>query len=366
MNGTMHVLYSTKAEGCPRLALTMLEVEREYTGRTGSVVTLTDECRDLDNDFRDIAGSIECLHRRRKDFVGVGFRARRIMQKLRPSGVICYPLGFHVPICAAATSLGIPAVAHIGNAPPTQDVTGRRKLKAVMLAGLPFVKRYVACSDFVRAECCRTYGLPYTAVSTVANGIPLRRFLSCRRVRPNGVNKDLIVGMVGSLECHKDQSTLLKAVALLRRDSHAVKLSLVGSGSKESTLRHLASELGISRAVTWRGSVTDVTSELNSFDVFAYSVQGEEGLGIALIEALAAGVPTVASNVGACREVLDNGRWGILVAPGDEHRLADAILIAAHAASPPAECVRRFDIVETFRAYQRLLSPTMASSSISA
>ncbi len=60
-------------------------------------------------------------------------------------------------------------------------------------------------------------------------------------------------------------------------------------------------------------------------DVFVFSTTAEEGLGIALIEAMAAGVPVVASDVPACREVLDNGALGVLVPPGDAAALAAAI-----------------------------------------
>ena len=91
-------------------------------------------------------------------------------------------------------------------------------------------------------------------------------------------------------------------------------------------------------------------------DVFAYSVHGQEGLGIALVEALAAGVPVVASDVGACREVLENGRWGALVKQGDPQALADAIIETSLTPPPPPESVRRFDILDTFHAYQSLLS----------
>ena len=58
---------------------------------------------------------------------------------------------------------------------------------------------------------------------------------------------------------------------------------------------------------------------------FVFATTPDEGLGIALIEAMAAGVPVVASDVGACREVLDDGALGLLVPPGDPVALADAI-----------------------------------------
>jgi len=358
MNGTMHVLYSFRAEGCPRLALGLLEAELKQTNRIGSVVTITDEFCDLEPEFRKLTPKISCLHRKQKDFVKVGFRARRLMREWKPSGIICYPLGFHVPIAAAAVSLRIPAVATIQNAPPEGPPAAVRKLQICLLAGVPFVRRYAACSDFVNVQSCRADRIPKRLVATVPNGIPLGEFFRCRQKRMSVARRRdfLHVGMVASFECHKDQSTLLAAVAHIHRRGRPVKLSLIGAGSQEKRLREETAALGIMEFVNWPGCVSDVASQLGYLDVFAYSVHGQEGLGIALVEALAAGVPVVASDVGACREVLENGRWGALVKQGDPQALADAIIETSLTPPPPPESVRRFDILDTFHAYQSLLS----------
>ena len=87
-------------------------------------------------------------------------------------------------------------------------------------------------------------------------------------------------------------------------------------------------------------------------DLFVFAATPDEGLGIALIEAMAAGVPVVASDVGACREVLDDGALGLLVPPGDPAALADAIEQVRNqpeAAAARAERGRR-KVFETFDA----------------
>ena len=76
--------------------------------------------------------------------------------------------------------------------------------------------------------------------------------------------------------------------------------------------------------VFW-GPRSDVPELLGQMDVFAFSTTRDEGFGIALIEAMAAGLPVVASDVPACREVLDDGAAGILVPAGDPAPLAQAI-----------------------------------------
>jgi len=98
-------------------------------------------------------------------------------------------------------------------------------------------------------------------------------------------------------------------------------------------------------------------------DLFVFSTTPEEGQGIALIEAMAAGVPVVASDVGACREVLDDGTLGLLVPPSDPKTLAEAILAVLRdpeaarerAARARDKAFREFDITAMARAYARLL-----------
>ena len=118
----------------------------------------------------------------------------------------------------------------------------------------------------------------------------------------------------------------------------------------------------------------DVPELIGQLDVFVFAATPDEGLGIALIEAMAAGVPVVASDVGACREVLDHdgpgGALGLLVPPRDPVALADAILrVRAEpaAAAARAERARRkafeaFDAERMAAAYAELLGLQPASA----
>ena len=74
------------------------------------------------------------------------------------------------------------------------------------------------------------------------------------------------------------------------------------------------------------GMRRDIPELLQQLDVFVFSAKPDEGLGVALLEAMASGVPIVATRVPACEEVLDNGQLGLLVEPGNEHAMAEAIL----------------------------------------
>src|SRR5581483_4170091 len=89
---------------------------------------------------------------------------------------------------------------------------------------------------------------------------------------------------------------------------------------------YACAELNLTAVVTFLGSRRDVPSLLGQSDVFVFSTTREEGLGTVLIEALAAGLPVVASDVPACAEALEGGRWGRLVPPGDSAALAAALI----------------------------------------
>ena len=116
--------------------------------------------------------------------------------------------------------------------------------------------------------------------------------------------------MVARLDEIKDQETLLKAYSQVTKKC---KLVLVGDGNKRLYLEGLASQLGLDVKKIFIGSKLDIPAMLAEADIFAFSTTLSEGFGIALIEAMAAKLPIIATDVPACREVLDNGKAGILV-----------------------------------------------------
>ncbi len=344
-------------EGCPRLALGLLEQEIIQLGRRGVVAVCSYADPHLAPDFQALGVNVIPLNWRPRGFIGIGLRAFELLKACRPSGVICYSVGVHVTIAMACRSLRIPFVLHIGNSPPTGNRTVLNKIRLQMFAGRPFVGAYAACSEHVRREATREYWLPTERVTTVPNGIALPSFLRVRQQKNQVKNgAALRIGMVGSFELHKDQDSLIEAVALLVRREENVRLRLVGTGSRESYLREKTDRLGLSDVVEWAGTTTDVPAELANMDIFAYSVKGEEGQGIALVEALAAGLPVVASDVGACREVLNGGRFGVLVPLSDPAAWADAILAARSLTPAPPDYLERYDIQKTILGYVNLLT----------
>jgi glycosyltransferase involved in cell wall biosynthesis len=134
-----------------------------------------------------------------------------------------------------------------------------------------------------------------------------------------------VIGMVARLDYEtKDHRTLLKAFSLLCRNRGDVELWLVGEGSDRCHLAQEAAELGISQNIVFWGARQDVPELLGQMDIFAFSTTNE-GFPIAIMEALAAGLPVVATSAGACVELLDEGKAGILVPRGDPRALAESL-----------------------------------------
>ena len=156
----------------------------------------------------------------------------------------------------------------------------------------------------------------------IPNAVDVRSF-EPRRVEPT---TPLKVVAVGRLAEPKDFSTLLEAVARLERG--LVELVLVGDGHLREPIVTLAERLGVAPFVSLRGTVTDVREVLAVADVLVLSSRSE-GMPLSVIEAMAAGLPVVATDVGGLREVVVEGETGYLVPPGDAEALAGRIRLLA-------------------------------------
>jgi glycosyltransferase involved in cell wall biosynthesis len=133
-----------------------------------------------------------------------------------------------------------------------------------------------------------------------------------------------VVGTVGRLESRKGHDVLLAAIDRLRGRRPPPQLVVVGEGPAGEDLRRQVRALGLGADVRFTGTLEDVRPVLAATDVFALPSR-EEGMSNALMEAMAASRPVVATDVGGNGEVLDHGRLGLLVPPDDAMALGDAI-----------------------------------------
>jgi glycosyltransferase involved in cell wall biosynthesis len=192
------------------------------------------------------------------------------------------------------------------------------------------VNAFVVPSDAVRRSVLRQGGVSAAKVHLIYNGLDRDRFsvpVDRRAAREwLGVPPDAaLIGKVGSLRAIKDHPTLLRAVARLVPAVPKAHLLLLGVGPEEGPLRALASELGIADRLTFAGECHDIPRALAAMDVFALSSRSE-GMSNAILEAMAAGLPVVATDVGGNPECVVHGATGFIVPPGDDEAMARCLL----------------------------------------
>lgn len=139
-----------------------------------------------------------------------------------------------------------------------------------------------------------------------------------------GDNRAPVIGTAAVLEERKGHRFLLEAAVELKRQGHRLKYRIAGDGSQREKLEQLAQSLGLLQEVEFLGFVSDVPAFLSSIDIFVLPSLFE-GLGVAVLEAMAAARPVVASDTGGLRELVVDGETGLLAAPGDSVSLARAI-----------------------------------------
>ncbi len=249
----------------------------------------------------------------------------RVFRRLHPRAVITYPFGLHLLVAAAARLAGVGRVfAHAGN-PPPMDAASRRLWRRILVASRMIRTPVVPCSLYVEREMVGLAGRMPDGSRTIENGIDIRLVMEKAQAALGARGTGPVVGMTARLNSIKDQATLLRAFSLLRHRHPAATLWLVGDGERRQDLEELASSLGLSDSVTFWGRRADVPELLAGMDVYVFSTTRDEGFGIALAEAMAVGLPVIASDVPACREVLGEGAHGWLVPPGNPVALADQI-----------------------------------------
>jgi glycosyltransferase involved in cell wall biosynthesis len=250
------------------------------------------------------------------------------LSMLKPRAILCYNFGKQSILSGAAACIaGIPCRSvHIGNLMP-QEPKLQHRLKFYTRATTLLGMNMYPCSMAV-LESLRKLGAPPSRLCVIYNGVNVKeiaaRAENARRAMTAGDRK--IVGMVARLDLTmKDQETLLKAFSLISRNSGSLELWIIGDGPDRPKLERYAQELGIGERVIFWGNRADVSELLGQMDLFAFSTRAVEGFGIAIAEAMAAGLPIVATDVPACREVLEEGERGILVPPGDAEAMAGAL-----------------------------------------
>jgi glycosyltransferase involved in cell wall biosynthesis len=237
------------------------------------------------------------------------------------------------------------------------------------------VDLFLAISSGVR-DVLATGGVDPERIRLVPSGIDLGRFHGVQ-ARPGwrdelGVAPGrLLVGQVAALAPHKDQATLLRAFARLRGMGVEAELVILGEGALRRELGRMRDELGLGDVVHLPGFTEEVLPRMACFDLFVLSSH-LEGLGTAILDAMALGLPVVATRTGGIPDAVEDGVTGRLVPPRDPEALARALAELAGDADRRAmlgragrdRVVARFDVEKTVEgslaAYREVLGRGLA------
>lgn len=216
----------------------------------------------------------------------------------------------------AGTLRGVPTIMTIHN---TIQVTGTLR-SCTKITEKILRKRtasWVSVSSFLHSYACRELRIPGEKIEIIANGVWFPATLPPRQKEP-------VVGTVARLIPSKGIDVFLKAIQLLRPEIPGLKGIVIGDGPLKGKLMTLSEELGLAGTVTFLGHRDDIQAQLLKMAVFVLPTRAE-GLGISILEAMAAGVPVVATGIGGVPELVSHNRTGMLVRLNEHGAIARAV-----------------------------------------
>jgi glycosyltransferase involved in cell wall biosynthesis len=268
---------------------------------------------------------------------------------------------------------GIPAVATIHGA---EDFRRTERWSAIKLAiARSGIREFVFVSEPLRQACLKPMGLREDRTRVINNGVDVGRFTSIRDPSTRSgwdIPADaFVVGSVGRLQPVKGLQTFLEAAAILKEASSDYRFVIVGDGQPEykRQLIALRDELGLSELVVFAGFRPDPSNAMAAFDVYTLTSRSE-GFSLTTVEAMASGLPVVATRCGGPEQILADSVTGLLVENGSAAAVATAVerLRVAPAerrrlaAAARAMVSERYTVEAQVRAYEQLYERVLSTA----
>ena len=191
-----------------------------------------------------------------------------------------------------------------------------------------FTDKVVAVSEEVKKEIVRYDSVPENKVAVIYNGVDRKRFMDidAQSIRSEfHIPKSTpVIGTVGRFFPQKGQKYLLEAVAKVRNKFPHIAVFVIGDGSLKKELQDHTKKLNIEQNIIFTGVRRDIPALLAAMDIFIFPSLWE-GFGNALVEAMAAGKPIIATDIPSVREILDSGKSGIVVPPANSEAIARSL-----------------------------------------
>ena len=261
-------------------------------------------------------------------------RLYRLFKDLRPAVVHTRNLAA-LEAAVPAWAANVPVRLHGEHGWDQHDPDGRRRrYQYVRRMYRPFVTRYVALSQHIERYLEQHVGVAPDRVSQIYNGVDTERFFPSGAQRvpipgcPFGRPEEWLIGWAGRMEAVKDPLNLARAFVRALDHSTAAKrlrLVLVGDGALREALHSALDREGVRDRVWFAGERADVAEILRGLDCFVLPSLAE-GVSNTILEAMASGLPIVATRVGGNAELIESGMTGLLVPPANSDALAEGML----------------------------------------
>ena len=291
-------------------------------------------------------------------------RMARLFRRLRPD-VVHTRNWTCIDAIIGARLAGVPVVIHGEHGREAADPEGRNRRRQQMRRLLsPFVTEFVTVSRDLARWLIEEVRVPARKVRTIYNGVDTERYAMGDRAAARqalGIPPDwAVAGTVGRLDPVKDQAGLIRAFAQTANHGKSA-LVIAGDGPSRRQLEAMVSELAIGDRVRLLGERDDVPLILRALDVFVLSSIGE-GISNAILEAMATGLPVIATRVGGNVELVQDGLTGCLIEPRRPDALATALtayfhdpaLARAHGAAGRERAAGKFGLERMLAGYTAL------------
>jgi glycosyltransferase involved in cell wall biosynthesis len=320
-----HFVENMERGGLERAVIDLIAAQRE-AGHECRLVCLFD--RGVLADELSAAGvSVETCNKSK----GADFRALRRARDLLRGGGVLHTHNAAAHYHAVLASVGLPLQRVVNTRHGMGESNPRSRREWLYRRSMSRTDYAVAVCETARRHLQKSGVSPRSGLLSIPNGIRTEGFQAAGQAARAGLREELglapdsrLVGTVGRLQPVKDQANLIRAFRQVRLRVPDAALVLVGDGVLRRELEALAASEGVADATRFLGDRSDVPRLLQGLDVFALS-SVSEGYSIALLEACAAQLPIVATDVGGNGEIVRDRENGLLVAPRDTDALAAAL-----------------------------------------
>ena len=378
-----HVIYHLAVGGLENGLVNV--INRIPEDRYRHVIISFHDYTDFRNRIKNPNVEVHVLHKHPGKDLRLYWKLWRLFQHLKPDIVHTRNLAT-LESQLPALLAGVPYRIHGEHGRDIHDLDGTsRKYQLLRRLFRPLIHRYIALSLDLKRYLQDRIGVPECKIFHICNGVDTERFTPAsaqtRSVLPGDFSAadKVVLGTVGRMEAVKDQITLVNAFVRLVQEypggRERLRLVMVGDGALRGAAESILEQAGLEQIAWLPGERDDVPELLSAMDVFVLPSLAE-GISNTILEAMASGLPVVATDVGGNYELVDQGTTGFLVPRADPVALAAAIrsyvddpdLRRRHGENARKRCENEFSIetmVQRYRdIYDELLNTGMELSPV--